>query len=75
MKKISCVHIFVIVLFWIPGQCRNPQFQLGLPVTNFPEQSRTGIPENSLFWLNPSLRPLDKSAKSNKTINFKELDR
>ena len=33
----------MVVLF------RNPEFQLEFLVTNFPEQNRTGILENSLF--------------------------
>ena len=44
-----CSYIFRVVLFRIPGQTRNPEFRPEFPVTNFPEQNRTGIPENSIF--------------------------
>ena len=50
-----CSYIFGVILFRIPdlfripGQTRNPEFRPEFPVTNFPEQNRTGIPENSIF--------------------------
>ena len=44
-----CSYIFGVVLFRIPGQTRNPEFRPEFPVTNFPEQNRTGIPKNSIF--------------------------
>ena len=36
--------------FRILGLTRNPEFQSEFPVTNSPEQNRTRIPENSIFW-------------------------